>query len=67
MSYKEFDSNDRTKLFLYVLDLNVTDQKKSKILNRLYEEYRVTHEMYEDVDEFISGIEEEDLHIQEHI
>ena len=63
MTYKPFDSNDRTALFMYVLDLNVSDRKKSKILNHLYEEYRITHEMYKNVDKFIAGIKEEDLHL----
>tara|TARA_R110002020_G_scaffold269723_3_gene485053 strand:- start:287 stop:454 length:168 start_codon:yes stop_codon:yes gene_type:complete len=46
---------------MYVLDLNVSDRKKSRILNHLYEEYRITHEMYRNVDQFVKGIKEEDL------
>ena len=61
MTYKPFDSKDRTALFMYVLDLNVSDRKKSRILNHLYEEYRITHEMYSNVDQFVKGIKEEDL------
>jgi hypothetical protein len=61
MTYKPFDSKDRTALFMYVLDLKVSDQKKSRILNYIYEEYRITHEMYKDVGEFIKGIKEGDL------
>ena len=63
MTYKPFHSKDRTALFMYVLDLNVSDNKKSRILNHLYEEYRITHEMYKDVDRFIAGIKEQDLHL----
>ena len=48
-------------MFMYVLDLNVSDRKKSRILNHLYEEYRITHEMYRNVDQFVKGIKEEDL------
>jgi hypothetical protein len=64
MTYKPFDSKDRTALFMYVLDLNVSDRKKSRILNHLYEEYRIIHEAFADVDEYIAGIKEEDLHAQ---
>ena len=61
MTYKEFNGGDRMAIFMYVLELDVTEQKKAKILKYLYEEYRITHEMYKDVHEFISGIKEEDL------
>ena len=60
MTYKPFDSNDRTALFMYVLDLNVSDRKKSVILNRLYEEYRTIHEAFANVDEYIAGNKEDD-------
>ena len=62
MTYKPFNSNDRVTLFKYILELNVPDKKKSKILAHLYEEFRQTHVMYEDINDFISGIKEEDLH-----
>ena len=65
MAYKPFDSSDRTALFMYVLDLKVSDQKKSRILNQLYEEYRIIHEAFKDVHEYIDGITEEDVHIKQ--
>ena len=61
MTYKPNCEKDRVALFKYVLDLNMPDRKKKKVFNRLYEEYRITHEMYKDIDNFISGIIEEDL------
>ena len=61
MDYKKVNEKDRISLFRYILDLNMPDHKKSKVFKYLYEEYRITHEMYKDVDEFIAGIREEDL------
>ena len=61
MTYKADNEKDKVALFKYVLDLNMPEKKKRKIFNYLYEEYRITHEMYKDVDQFIKGIKEEDL------
>ena len=61
MNYKENNQKDRVTLFKYCLDLNMPDQRKKKVFNYLYEEYRITHEMYKDINQFIKGIKEEDL------
>lgn len=61
MTYKADNEKDRVALFKYVLDLSMPDQKKSKVFKYLYEEYRITHEMYKDINQFIKGIKEEDL------
>ena len=61
MTYKADNETDRVSLFKYVLDLNMPEQKKRKIFNYLYEEYRITHEMYRDISHFIKGIKEDDL------
>tara|TARA_R110002050_G_scaffold270355_1_gene413395 strand:- start:456 stop:668 length:213 start_codon:yes stop_codon:yes gene_type:complete len=61
MTYKADNEKDKVALFKYVLDLNMPEKKKRKIFNYLYEEYRITHEMYKDVGQFIKGIKEEDL------
>jgi|TARA_R110002050_G_scaffold268260_1_gene410281 hypothetical protein len=61
MTYKADSQEDRIPLFKYVLDLNMPEQRKKKVFNHLYEEYRITHEMYRDVNHFIKGIREEDL------
>ena len=61
MTYKENNQKDRVALFKYCLDLNMPEQRKKKVFKHLYEEYRITHEMYRDVDHFIKGIREEDL------
>ena len=61
MNYKPFDGEDRTKIFLYVLDLNMSEARKGKLLRRMYEEYRITHEMYQDVQEYIAGTSERDV------
>ena len=61
MTYKINNEKDRVELFKYVLDLNMPDQRKSKVFRYLYEEYRITHEMYKDISEFIAGITEADL------
>jgi hypothetical protein len=37
------------------------ERKKQKIFKYLYEEYRITHEMYKDMQEFVDGIREYDL------
>ena len=37
------------------------EQKKNKVFKYLYEEFRITHEMYKDVEEYIKGIRESDL------
>ena len=46
---------------LVCLDLNMPEQRKKKVFNHLYEEYRITHEMYKDINHFIKGIREGDL------
>jgi|TARA_Y100000310_G_scaffold321682_1_gene379651 hypothetical protein len=61
MTYKPFDPEDRTALFLYIMDLNMPERKKSRVLKILLEEFRITHEMYKDIHDFIKGIKEEDL------
>ena len=61
MTYKADNEKDKVALFKYVLDLNMPEKKKRKVLNYLYEEYRITHEMYKDINHFIKGIKEEDL------
>ena len=61
MTYKADNEKDRVALFKYVLDLNMPEKKKRKVFNYLYEEYRITHEMYKDINHFIKGIKEEDL------
>ena len=61
MTYKADNEKDRVALFKYVLDLIMPEKKKRKLFNYLYEEYRITHEMYKDIDRFIKGIKEEDL------
>jgi len=61
MTYKSADDRDKVALFKYVLDLNMPEQRKRKVFNYLYEEYRITHEAYKDVHEYIAGIEEQDL------
>ena len=61
MDYKEVNQKDRVTLFKWVLDLNMPEQKKKKVFNYLYEEYRITHEAYKDINEYIDGIVEEDL------
>lgn len=37
------------------------ERKKKKVFEYLYEEYRITHDMYKDIHSFIKGIREEDL------
>ncbi len=61
MTYKAANETDRVALFKYILDLNMPERKKKKVFNLLYEEYRITHEMYKDVHEFVAGIREQDL------
>ena len=61
MNYKPYLSSDRTAIFMWVLELDMTDAKKGKLLKRMYEEYRITHEMYKDVQEYIDGTTERDL------
>ena len=61
MTYKAANETDRVALFKYILDLNMPERKKKKVFNLLYEEYRITHEAYKDVHEYIAGIEEQDL------
>ena len=61
MTYKEENHQDKISLLKYILDLNMPERRKSKVFKYLYEEYRITHEMYKDVEEFIAGIKEEDL------
>jgi len=61
VTYKEDNQKDRVCLFKYVLDLNMPERKKQKIFKYLYEEYRITHEMYKDIQEFVDGIREYDL------
>ena len=61
MTYKADNQTDRVALFKYILDLNMPERKKKKVFNLLYEEYRITHEMYKDVHEFVAGIREQDL------
>ena len=61
MTYKPNCDKDRIALFKYCLDLNMPEQRKKKVFNYLYEEYRITHEAYKDVHEYIAGIEEQDL------
>ena len=61
MNYKETNQKDRVALFKYCLDLNMPEQRKKKVFNYLYEEYRITHEAYKDIHEYIAGIEEGDL------
>ena len=61
MTYKKDNQSDRVALFKYCLDLNMPDRKKKKVFNHLYEEYRITHEMYTGIKQFIKGIKEEDL------
>lgn len=61
VTYKEDNEKDRIALFKYCLDLNMPEQKKKKVFKYLYEEFRITHEMYKDVEEYIKGIRECDL------
>ena len=61
MTSKPANDKDRVALFKYCLDLNMPDRRKKKVFNYLYEEYRITHEAYKDVDEYIAGIREGDL------
>ena len=61
MTYKNYCPDDRVILFKYVLDLNMPERRKKRVFDYLYEEYRITHEMYENIDEFIKGVKEEDL------
>jgi len=61
VTYKAANETDRVALFKYILDLNMPERKKKKVFNLLYEEYRITHEMYKDVHEFVAGIREQDL------
>ena len=61
MNYKEINQEDKTALFKYILDLNMPERRKQKVFRYLYEEYRITHEAYKDIHEYISGIKEEDL------
>lgn len=61
MNYKPYSAEDRTAIFMWVLELDMTDTKKGKLLKRMYEEYRITHEMYKDVQEYIDGTTERDL------
>ena len=61
MTYKAENEKDRVALFKYILDLNMPERKKKKVFNLLYEEYRITHEMYKDIHEFVTGIREQDL------
>ena len=51
MTFKKDNQTDRVELFKYCLDLNMPDRKKKKVFNYLYEEYRITHEMYKDIKE----------------
>ena len=61
MNYKPYCPRDRSAIFLWVLELDMTDTKKGKLLKRMYEEYRITHEMFKDVQEYIDGTTEKDL------
>ena len=61
MDYKEANQQDKVTLFKWVLDLDMPEQRKKKVFNYLYEEYRITHEAYKDINEYIDGIAEEDL------
>ncbi len=61
MTYKEDNDKDRITLFKYCLDLNMPDRKKKKVFKYLYEEYRITHDMYKNMEEIIKGIRESDL------
>ena len=61
MTYKPYSGDDRGALFLFVLDLDMSETKKGKCLRRLYEEYRITHEQYKDVHEFIATTNSKDL------
>ena len=61
MNYKEISQEDKTALFKYILDLNMPERRKQKVFRYLYEEYRITHEAYKDIQEYIAGIEEGDL------
>ena len=61
VTYKEDNEKDRITLFKYCLDLNMPERKKKKVFKYLYEEFRITHEMYKDIDEYIKGIRESDL------
>ena len=61
MNYKEISQEDKTALFKYILDLNMPERRKQKVFRYLYEEYRITHEAYKDIHEYIAGIEEGDL------
>ena len=61
MTYKSDNERDRVTLFKYILDLNMPERRKKVVFNYLYEEYRITHEMYKDIEHFIKGIREKDL------
>ncbi len=61
MTYKSDNERDRVALFKYILDLNMPERRKKVVFNYLYEEYRITHEMYKDIEHFIKGIREKDL------
>lgn len=61
MNYKPYSAEDRAAIFMWVLELDMTDIQKGKILKRMYEEYRITHDMYKDVHEYIAGTSDKDL------
>ena len=54
---------DKAKIFINANNIkNVyLFGKKNDVFKYLYEEFRITHEMYKDVDEYIKGIRESDL------
>lgn len=56
MTYKPESEEDRVALFKYVLDLDMPEKRKKKVFNTLYEEYRITHEMYGDIESFIEDV-----------
>ena len=61
MNYKPYNAEDRAAIFMWVLELDMTDTKKGKLVRRMYEEYRITHEQYKDVHEFIATTNSKDL------
>ena len=61
MNYKPYSAEDRAAIFMWVLELDMSETKKGKLLKRMYEEYRITHAMYKDVQEYIAGTTEKDL------
>jgi hypothetical protein len=61
MTYKPYSAEDRGALFTFVLDLDMSEHKKGKCLMQLYEEYRITHDQYRDVHEFVATTNSKDL------